>query len=85
MTMPENDEPLIALSSLSKGQKALVVAFSFDTEKGEHIQKAGLIPGEQLEIMRLPPQGDAIEIKVRGYFVSLSKEEADHIKVKLFS
>jgi Fe2+ transport system protein FeoA len=81
--MANNDEPLIALSSMSVGQKGLIVAFSFDTQEGERVQQMGLFPGEQVEIMRLPPQGDSIEIKIRGYFVSLKKQEADRIKVKL--
>jgi len=79
MTSPQDNERLIALSSLSLGQKAKLMAFSFDTEHGERIQKAGLTPGEKLEVVRLDP----IEIKIRGYYLSLSKHEADHIKVKL--
>jgi len=81
--MSEVDKQLIALSSMSVGQKALIVAFSVDTKEGERIQEMGLSPGEQLEVMRLAP--GAVEIKIRSYFVSLSKNEADHIKVKLFS
>ena len=83
MNTSHEDEPLVALSSLSVRQKAQIIAFSFDNGNGESIQKMGLIPGEQLEIMRLPPQGEPIEIKVRGYFISLSKQEASHIKVKV--
>ena len=81
--MPENDKPLIALSSMSIGQKALAVAFSFDTKEGERLQEMGVYPGEQLEVVRLPPSGDPIEIKIRGYYVSLSKKQADRIMVKL--
>ena len=82
--MSKEDVQLVALSTLSVGQKALVVAFSFDTEKGERIQQMGLSPGEQLEVMRVYPSGDPVEIKIRGYFVSLQKQEADHIMVKFF-
>ena len=82
--MPEKDKQLVALSSLSVGQRALVVAFSFDTKEGERIQEMGLSPGEKLEVARLPPSGDVIEIKIRGYFISLHKQEADLIKVRLF-
>ena len=77
--MPENKEQLVLLSSMPLGQKACIVAFSFDTGEGKRIQEIGFSLGEQLEIVRLDP----IEIKIRGYFFSLSKEEADHIKVKL--
>jgi len=83
MSISKNDKKLIALSSLSLGQKALIVAFSFDVDGGERVQKMGLFPGERLEIMRLPSQGSDVEIKIRGYFVSLRKEESDRIMVKL--
>jgi ferrous iron transport protein A len=83
INMLKNDEHLVAISSMSIGQKALIVAFSFDTEKGERIQKMGLVPGELLEIMRAPCPEGPIEIKIRGYFISLRKEEADRIMVKL--
>ena len=83
--MLENKEELVSLSSMSLGQKARIVAFSFDTEEGERILEMGFTPGEQLEIVRYAPLGDPIEIKIRGYFLSLRKQEADHIKVKLFS
>ena len=85
MNMSGKDEQLIALSNMFLGQKAQVVAFSFDTESGERIQKMGLSAGEQLEIVRLPPSGGPIEIKIRGYFISLPKQEADRIKVKLLN
>jgi Fe2+ transport system protein FeoA len=85
MNIPENGGELVALSSMSLGEKALIVAFSFDSAEGERIQEMGLAPGEQLEIVRLPPPGEPIEIKIRGYFVSLRKQEADRIKVKLLS
>jgi len=57
MNISKNDKKLIALSGLSLGQKALIVAFSFDVDGGKRVEKMGLFPGERLEIMRLPSQG----------------------------
>jgi Fe2+ transport system protein FeoA len=85
LNKPENIGQLVALSSLSLGQKALIMALSIDTEQGKRIQMGGVLPGETLEIVRLPPQGETIEIKIRGYFISLSKQEAGCIMVKLLS
>ena len=82
MSMPPNDQQLIALSSLTLGQKAIIVGFSFDTNNGEQSQEIGFNPGEQLEIVRISPLGESIEIKIRGYFLSLHKQQADRIKVK---
>ena len=83
--MPQNNNDLIVLSSMSVGQKGLVVAFSIETKEGERIEEMGLSPGEQLEVVRLLPSEDSLEIRIRGYFVSLTKKEADHIKVKPLS
>jgi len=77
-----NNEELVPLSSLSLGQKALIVAFSFATKDGEKVQEMGLTPGEQLEIVKKSPLGDSFEIKIRGYFLSLPKQQADYIKVR---
>jgi len=83
--MSGNNDQLISLSNLTLGQKALIVGFSFTAKEGEATQEMGLTPGEQLEVVRLAPLGGPIEIKIRGYFLSLRKEDADCIKIKLFS
>jgi len=81
----ENNKQLIALSSMSVGQKAQIIAFTFDAAEGERVQEVGISPGEQFEVMRYVPLEETIEIKIRGYFVSIRKQAADHIMVKLFS
>ena len=43
----------------------------------------GVTPGEEVEIVRYAPMGDPIEIKIRGYSLSLRKQEAEKIKVKI--
>jgi Fe2+ transport system protein FeoA len=83
MNEPDKEEALVALSSMSLGQKAMIVAFTFDTGHGESMQKLGMVPGEKVEVVRLPTAVDPIEIKIRGYFLSLPKQEADRIRVKL--
>jgi Fe2+ transport system protein FeoA len=37
----------------------------------------GLTPGTEIEIIRIAPLGDPIEVKLRGYFLSLRKAEFD--------
>ncbi len=78
----KENKGLVSLSSMTLGQKAQIVAFTLDSKEGEHIQKLGLSPSDQLEIVRLPVQGGPVEVKIRGYFVSLNKEQADRIMVK---
>jgi ferrous iron transport protein A len=41
----------------------------------------GLLVGTSLTLVRTAPMGDPIEIKVRGYHLTLRKSEAEHVLV----
>lgn len=74
-------EELILLSEMSVGQHGIVRDFTADNEDYERIVEMGLTPGEEVEIIRYAPLGDPIEIRIRGYLLSLRKAEAERIKV----
>jgi ferrous iron transport protein A len=42
----------------------------------------GLLVGTTVELVRFAPMGDPVEIKVRGYNLTLRKAEADQILVQ---
>jgi ferrous iron transport protein A len=42
----------------------------------------GLLPGTRVEVVRYAPLGDPVEIKVRGYNLSLRKHEAEHVWIQ---
>jgi ferrous iron transport protein A len=44
----------------------------------------GVLPGSEVAILRVAPLGDPIEIKIRGYNLSLRKKEAEQIQVEVF-
>lgn len=76
-------EELVLLSEMSLGQKGIIRDFTADNDDYERIVEMGVTPGEQVEIIRYAPMGDPIEIRVRGYLLSLRKAEAERIKVTL--
>lgn len=41
----------------------------------------GIIPGTEIEVIRTAPMGDPIEYLVKGYHLSLRKDEARYITV----
>lgn len=47
------------------------------------IMEMGLTPNSKLEVIRKAPLGFPLEIRVRGYLLSLRKEECDAIEVEL--
>ena len=71
----------IALSSLKKGQKAIVDHFT-DDEISLKLLEMGCVPGEEVEMLRIAPMGDPIAIRVSGYMLSLRKDEARFVHVR---
>ena len=43
----------------------------------------GVVSGTQIEVQRVAPLGDPIEIKIKGYNLTLRKEEAANIEVEV--
>ena len=71
------------LRDLKPGQKARIVKVRGLGETGKRIAEMGMIPGTLVEIERVAPLGDPIDVKVRGYHLSLRKEEAGKVDVEL--
>ena len=69
------------LSDLPLGQKARVVSFDLPAEQHQRLLEMGLTVGVQCEVVRYAPLGDPIDIKVRGYHLSLRKSEAAGVRV----
>lgn len=42
----------------------------------------GLLPGTEIAVTRVAPLGDPLELKVRGYALSLRREEAAVLEVE---
>ena len=83
--MSSQADQSLTLDQLNIGQLAEVIKYLVDNDLSQRIEEMGLTPGAEVEIIRFAPLGDPIEIKVRGYLLSLRKEEAAHIQVKLVS
>ena len=70
------------LKDLSVGSKAKVISFrQTSPEYRRHLVMLGVTPGAQLEVIRIAPLGDPIEIRVRGSHVSIRKHEADLLEL----
>ena len=83
--MLEKVSQVVLLSEMSLGQRGIVDSFISDSDDCERVEEMGVTPGEEVEIVRYAPLGDPIEIKIRGYSLSLRKQEAEKIKVRVVS
>jgi ferrous iron transport protein A len=73
---------LISLSQLPVGATATLRDFPKAGTAFLRLREMGLLAGTTLTLVRTAPMGDPIEIKVRGYHLTLRKSEADHILVE---
>lgn len=72
----------IALSQLTVGASAVVREFPKTGSAFLRLREMGLSPGVRITLVRTAPLGDPIEIKVRGYNLTLRKSDADHVLVE---
>lgn len=49
------------------------------------LREMGVLPGTKITLLRAAPLGDPLEIKVRGYNLSLRKSEAEHVLVEVLT
>jgi len=69
------------LSELLPGEKGVIVRIIGPTTLRRRLMDMGLVRGTEIEVLRKAPLGDPIEFLVRGYYLSLRKEECDHVYV----
>lgn len=73
---------LVTLSSLAVGASAVLRDYPKQGVAFLRLREMGMLPGTKLTLVRVAPLGDPIEIKVRGYNLTLRKSEADHVMVE---
>jgi ferrous iron transport protein A len=69
------------LSELAVGASAVVREFPKTGTAFVRLREMGLLVGTRLTLIRTAPLGDPLEIKFRGYHLTLRKSEADHVIV----
>jgi len=70
------------LTALPVGAAATVAEIRVPPEHRGRLLEMGLLVGTPVELVRFAPLGDPVEIKVRGYHLTLRKHEADLIFVQ---
>ncbi len=79
--MSETTE-LTSLNDISKGEKCIVKKIKKKASVTKRLVEMGISRGSVVEVERVAPLGDPIEVKVKGYHLSIRKEEADNIEVE---
>ena len=70
------------LKNISCGKTVNVVKLHGDGSVRRRIMDMGLTKGTEVYVRKVAPLGDPIEIKVRGYELSIRKADAEMIEVE---
>jgi ferrous iron transport protein A len=70
------------LSELAPGERGKVVKVAGDADAARRLMEMGLMRGTTVEVIRVAPLGDPLEVRVRGFMLTLRRAEAEHIEVE---
>lgn len=73
----------MTLKELKPGQQGKVTSIGTTGPMKRRVMDMGVTPGVVVKVVKAAPLGDPIEIHVRGYELSLRKEEAAQVQVEL--
>ncbi|MBL7130441.1 MAG: ferrous iron transport protein A [Candidatus Omnitrophica bacterium] len=71
------------LRELKPGEKGKVIKIAGSGSVYRRILDMGIVRGTEIEVERVAPLGDPIEIKIKGYHLSLRKNEAANICIEV--
>lgn len=69
------------LASLPPGARGKITEIKLPPARKPRLMEMGLLVGTPVELVRFAPLGDPVEIKIRGYHLTLRKDEAEQIFV----
>lgn len=75
--------PTKPLNELNPKEKGTIVRVGGKGGIRRRFLDMGLVSGSEVEVERVAPLGDPIEIRVKGYHLTLRKEEAANIRVEV--
>jgi ferrous iron transport protein A len=79
--MPQQKHETITLDRLSVGESGVIEAYKGQQDLHQRLKELGLVRGTFISVKRLAPLGDPMEILVRGYHLSIRKQDAATILV----
>lgn len=77
-----SEAEVISLSELQVGDRAEIVSVEAAGSIRKRLLEMGVRKGVTLEVERVAPLGDPVEVKLMGYHLSLRRAEGSGIKVK---
>lgn len=71
----------MTLETLPVGKTAMITAVGGEGALRCRLLDMGLIPGTAVTVRKIAPMGDPIEIRIRGYELTIRMEDAQKIEI----
>ena len=72
---------MMTLRDLKIGESTRIKSVGGQGALRQHFLDMGVVPGAEIKLMKLAPMGDPIELEIRGYTLTIRKEDAAKIEV----
>lgn len=69
------------LAELRPGERGWITGVAGEADAVRRLMDLGVIRGTAVEVVRAAPLGDPLEVRLRGYMLTLRRSEAEHITV----
>jgi DtxR family transcriptional regulator, Mn-dependent transcriptional regulator len=81
--MRNGSQAAVSLNDMDPGQRGKIIKITGRSAIGKQLNDMGVSSGSIIEVESLAPCNDKVDVKVRGYHLSLTREEAGKISVEL--
>jgi len=71
------------LNELKVGEKGVIKRITGDPALKKRLLTMGAVPGTEVTIERVAPLGDPLDVTLKGFHLSLRKEEAENVEVEV--
>lgn len=73
----------MTLAAMHPGQNAMILKVDGPGAISRRMADMGVVPGQEIRLVRVAPLGDPLDIRLMGYHLSLRREEAMRVQVSL--
>ena len=72
----------MSLNDLKIGQSGIITAVGGEGTLRLRLLDMGLIPKTRVRVQKVAPMGDPIQIQIRGYELTIRREDAQRIEIR---
>jgi ferrous iron transport protein A len=73
----------MTLDELKPGQRGTIITLAGEGPLVQRLMALGLLEGSEVSMTRRAMGGDPVEVQVMGYALSLRREEARRVEIRL--